>query len=96
MDLLRGLDDVRIRQDPHAKSYIGTIRATGHWPLTYQWPDRARGFSRVPPKCYVREPATGTIPMTELVTGLDGVWNCMKYELRQMREQGSGTVTKLG
>lgn len=23
---------------------------------------------------------------------LRGVWNCMKYELRQMREQGSGTI----
>src|SRR5437879_12792446 len=23
---------------------------------------------------------------------LRGVWNCMKYELRQMREQGSGAI----
>jgi NAD(P)-dependent dehydrogenase (short-subunit alcohol dehydrogenase family) len=23
---------------------------------------------------------------------LRGIWNCMKYELRQMREQGSGTI----
>jgi NAD(P)-dependent dehydrogenase (short-subunit alcohol dehydrogenase family) len=23
---------------------------------------------------------------------LRGVWNCMKYELRQMREQGSGVI----
>jgi NAD(P)-dependent dehydrogenase (short-subunit alcohol dehydrogenase family) len=28
------------------------------------------------------------------VTGINlrGVWNCMKYELRQMREQGSGAI----
>ena len=25
---------------------------------------------------------------------LRGVWNCMKYELRQMREQGSGAIVK--
>ena len=31
-----------------------------------------------------------------MAINLRGVWNCMKYELRQMREQGSGTVTKLG
>ena len=37
--------------------------ATGHWPLTYQWPDRARGLL-LAPKCYVREPVTGTMPMT--------------------------------
>ena len=23
---------------------------------------------------------------------LRGVWNCMKYELRRMREQGSGAI----
>src|SRR5258707_357167 len=30
----------------------------------------------------------------ERVNGINlrGVWNCMKYELRQMREQGSGTI----
>src|ERR1051325_3129428 len=28
------------------------------------------------------------------VTGINlrGIWNCMKYELRQMREQGSGAI----
>jgi NAD(P)-dependent dehydrogenase (short-subunit alcohol dehydrogenase family) len=26
------------------------------------------------------------------VVNLRGVWNCMKYELRQMREQGSGAI----
>jgi len=30
----------------------------------------------------------------ERVNGINlrGVWNCMKYELRQMREQGSGAI----
>ena len=30
----------------------------------------------------------------ERVTSINlrGVWNCMKYELRQMREQGNGTI----
>src|SRR5258708_26478052 len=30
----------------------------------------------------------------ERVNGINlrGVWNCMKYELRQMREQGNGTI----
>ena len=27
-----------------------------------------------------------------IAVNLQGVWNCMKYELRQMREQGSGTI----
>lgn len=27
-----------------------------------------------------------------IAINLRGVWNCMKYELRQMREQGSGTI----
>lgn len=27
-----------------------------------------------------------------MAINLRGVWNCMKYELRQMREQGSGTI----
>ena len=28
----------------------------------------------------------------QMRTNLRGVWNCMKYELRQMREQGSGAI----
>ena len=27
-----------------------------------------------------------------MAVNLDGVWNCMKHELRQMREQGSGAI----
>jgi NAD(P)-dependent dehydrogenase (short-subunit alcohol dehydrogenase family) len=27
---------------------------------------------------------------------LSGVWNCMKYELRQMREQESGAIERPG
>jgi NAD(P)-dependent dehydrogenase (short-subunit alcohol dehydrogenase family) len=27
-----------------------------------------------------------------IAVNLRGVWNCMKYELRQMREQGSGAI----
>src|SRR5437867_1130765 len=46
----------------------------------------------------VQSPAVETADATgeefERVTAINlrGVWNCMKYELRQMREQGSGAI----
>ena len=40
------------------------------------------------------EMADATSAEFDRVTGINlrGVWNCMKYELRQMREQGSGAI----
>jgi NAD(P)-dependent dehydrogenase (short-subunit alcohol dehydrogenase family) len=46
----------------------------------------------------VQSPATETADASseefDRVTAINlrGAWNCMKYELRQMREQGSGAI----
>jgi len=58
------------------------------------WSPGCRAYNNAGVQSPAVEMADASGEEFDRVTGINlrGIWNCMKYELRQMREQGSGAI----